>query len=117
MASSAARNTVRRNLSRPGRPAVVIGDLDRLRGPVRGQVELPLRIFWQPDRTFDLDVRWQLCEAYESVLREAVTERELAEWLDRDTLIQLWSQLTLPRGVRIAWETRHPRLRPASVAA
>jgi len=96
---------------------VVIDDLADLHGPGSGRVELPHRIFWQPDRGFNLDVDWQLCEAYEAVLREAVTQRELADWLDRDTLARLWPRLTLPRPVRAAWEQRHPRLRPVHTAA
>ncbi len=117
MTGTIVRQAARGYHSRPGRPAVVIADLDRLAGPVGGRIELPHRIFWQPDRGFDLDVPWQLREAYEAVLREAVSQQELADWLDRDTLVRWWPQLTLPRGVRTAWEARHPRLRPAAAAA
>ena len=96
---------------------VIIDNLNDLHGPRHGRAELPHRIFWQPDRTFDLDVEWQLYEAYEAVLREAVTQQELADWLDRDTLTRVWPRLTLPRPVRTAWEQRHPRLRPVRAAA
>jgi hypothetical protein len=54
---------------------------------------------------------------YETVLREATTADELRTWLDRDTLIRLWPELFLPRGVRSAWEERHPSLRARSRAA
>jgi hypothetical protein len=117
MTGTTVKQAARGYHSRPGRPAVVIDDLDRLGGPGGGRIELPHRIFWQPDRNFNLDVPWQLCEAYEAVLREAVSQQELADWLDRDTLVRLWPHLTLPRGVRAAWETRHPRLRPVHAAA
>jgi hypothetical protein len=90
---------------------VVAADLAQLRGPVRGVVELPNRLFWQPDRRVDLDngalLRWM----YETVLREAVSGAELRTWLDGSTLRELWSDLHVPAGVRTAWEARHPSLR------
>jgi hypothetical protein len=103
---------------RPGRPALVIASLDDLSGPARGTVELPLWLFWsRPDRTFDLSDtelrRW----LYEIVLREAGRAEDLAAYLDRDSLIALWPGLYLPRGVRQAWEDRHPALRAAAASA
>ena len=103
--------------SRPGRRALVAADLDGLRGPVTGAVELPLRLFWSlPDHQFDLDDaetrRWY----YETVLREASRPDDLAAFLDGATLTRLWPELYLPKGVRRAWEERHPALR-AAVAA
>jgi hypothetical protein len=58
--------------ARPGRRAIVVADLASLRGPARGTVELPSRLFWSSaDRHFDLDSpsvkRW----LYQAVLREA----------------------------------------------
>jgi hypothetical protein len=103
--------------SRPGRRALVSADLDSLRGPVSGKVQLPLRLFWSlPDHQFDLDDpdprRWY----YETVLREASRPADLTAYLDGATLIRLWPELYLPKGVRRAWEERHPSLR-AAVAA
>ena len=102
---------------RPGRPTVVAPDLDALHGPTRGVVELPLRLFWQPDRHVDLDSGALLAWMYETVLREATTLDELTRWLDGPTLVRLWPDLFLPRGVRVAWERRHAVLRGHSVAA
>jgi hypothetical protein len=96
---------------RPGRPVVVVADLSRLRGPVAGVVELPHRLFWQPDRRVNLDNPAVLAWMYETVLREALTDRELCAWLDGETLVRLWEHLYLPRGVRAAWEERHASLR------
>ena len=98
--------------ARPGRPALVIDDLADLRGPVTGLVELPLRLFWSlPDHRFDLDEpdlrRWY----YETVLREATRPGDLAAYLDGETLVSLWPELYLPKGVRRAWEEHHPALR------
>jgi len=104
--------------SRPGRSAVVAVSLSDLRGPAEGTVELPLRLFWSsPDRTFDLSVPFMLKSMYEIVLGEASRPEDLATYLEGDTLIALWPQLYLPKGVRRAWEDRHPVLRPAAVTA
>jgi hypothetical protein len=109
---------VARYQSRPGRRAVVAASLTDLRGPVEGQVELPLWLFWSaPGHSFDLadpDVlRW----LYQTVLREAGSAEDLAAYLDGDTLITLWPDLFLPKGVRQAWEDQHPALRAAAAAA
>jgi DNA invertase Pin-like site-specific DNA recombinase len=100
--------------SRPGRRVLVIDNLADLRGPVTGAVELPMRLFWSlPDHHFDLDDpdmrRWY----YQTVLREASRSADLAAYLDAATLAGLWPELYLPKGVRRAWEERHPRLRAA----
>jgi len=111
------RPQARRYEARPGRSAVVAARLSDLRGPAEGQVTLPLRMFWGPDPTFDLSVKAIREWMYATVLREAVSPDELAEFLDGDTLVALWPDLYLPRGVRRAWEERHPRLREAAAVA
>jgi DNA invertase Pin-like site-specific DNA recombinase len=98
--------------ARPGRRVLVIDDLADLRGPAAGTVALPLRLFWSlPDHRFDLDDpemrRWY----YETVLREASRPADLTTYLDRDTLIRIWPDLYIPRGVRRAWQDQHPALR------
>jgi DNA invertase Pin-like site-specific DNA recombinase len=97
---------------RPGRRALVIDDLADLHGPVAGNVELPLRLFWSlPGHHFDLGVpdmrRWY----YQTVLREASRAPDLTDYLDAATLVSLWPQLDLPKGVRRAWEDAHESLR------
>jgi hypothetical protein len=105
------------DLARPGRRALVAADLGGLHGPVAGQVRLPLRLFWSlPDHQFDLDDADTLRWYYETVLREASRPGDLADYLDGATLVRLWPDLYLPKGVRRAWEERHPSLR-AAVAA
>lgn len=89
---------------------MVVADLGELHGPTRGTVELPHRLFWQPNRRVNLDNPALLSWMYETVLCEAVSMRELQAWLDGPTLIRLWPRLFLPRGVRQAWEDRHPVL-------
>ena len=84
--------------------------LSKLKGPVTGPVELPLRLFWYPDRTFDLDAPGMLAWMYQTVLREATRPEDLTAFLDGATLVALWPGLFLPRGVRVAWEAQHPAL-------
>jgi hypothetical protein len=103
--------------ARPGRSAVVAPDLSELTGPTSGMVELPLRLFWQPNRRINLDTPGILPWMYETVLRESASVDELRTWLDGPTLIRLWPTLFVPRGVRQAWEKRHPVLRAARPAA
>jgi hypothetical protein len=102
------------HLARPHRPVLVAGTLDELRGPTRGRVELPLRLWWNPERTFDLDQPTMLAWMYENVLREAIRVDELRTYLNGPLLARLWPGLNLPRPVRLAWEARHPRLRHAA---
>ncbi|MFC0004067.1 hypothetical protein [Micromonospora siamensis] len=103
--------------ARPGRRAVVVLDLGELRGPVSGVVELPHRLFWQPERRVDLDSPGLLPWMYETVLTEAVDPDELRDWLHGPTLTALWPDLYLPRGVRRAWEEHHAVLRARNIAA
>ena len=77
-------------------------------------MELPHRLFWQPDRRVDLGNPAVLTWMYETVLREAVTDKELCDSLDGETLQALWDDLFLPAHVRGAWEQRHPGLRRRS---
>jgi hypothetical protein len=108
---------VSRHQSRPGRRALVIADLADLRGPDQGTVELPIWLFWHPNRAFDLSDpairRW----AYQIVLREASRPEDLTTYLNRDILAALWPDLCLPKGVRRAWEEQHPSLTARSAAA
>jgi len=108
-----------RHQARPGRRAIVVTDLASLRGPVRGTVELPLRLFWSgPDRSFDLDQGSMRHWLYQAVLCEASRPDDLAGFLNRDLLISMWPDLRLPAGVRQAWEEIHPvlRARPARIS-
>jgi hypothetical protein len=104
--------------SRPGRHDRLAASLEDLRGPVTGTVTLPLWLFWScPGHTFDLDDRDMRRWLYETVLREASRPEDLTAYLDNDALIALWPDLYLPKGVRQAWEDRHPVLRSVTAAA
>ena len=45
------------------------------------------------------------------MLREASRLGDLTGYLDRDTLIAVWPELHLPKGVQQAWQEHHPQLR------
>ena len=53
---------------------------------------------------------------YQVVLGEAICADELTAYLNRDTLLAVWRDLFLPKGVRRAWEDMHPALRAAAPA-
>jgi hypothetical protein len=104
-----------RHLPRSGHEVVVAACLEDLQGPIHGRVELPIWLFWHPDRTFDLDEPGMLTWMCQIVLREAGSAADLA-YLNGDLLITLWPELYLPKGVRQAWEEQHPLLRGAVAA-
>jgi DNA invertase Pin-like site-specific DNA recombinase len=98
--------------ARPGRRVLVIDDLADLRGPATGTVELPLQLFWSlPDHRFDLDDRDMRLWYYQTVLREASRPADITTHLDGGTLVSIWPDLYLPKGVRRGWEEQHPALR------
>jgi DNA invertase Pin-like site-specific DNA recombinase len=104
--------------ARPGRRVIVVTDLASLRGPAHGPVTLPLRLYWSPPgRVFDLDDPYMLRSMYQTVLGEAARPEDLTSFLDRGTLITVWPDLHLPKGVRQAWEEHHPVLRSAAASA
>jgi hypothetical protein len=103
--------------ARPGRRAVVAADLADLTGPASGKVVLPDRLFWSPPgRPWNLDYPDVAREMYAIVLNEAIRAEELAEYLNAGLLAAFWPRLFLPRGVRRAWEERHPSLRATAAA-
>lgn len=107
-----------RHQARPGRRTIVVTDLASLCGPVSGTVTLPLRLFWSPaGQPFDLDKPFMLRLMYETVLQEAVSPQELTAYLNGDKLVEVWRDLFVPKGVRQAWEERHPALRAVAAVA
>jgi DNA invertase Pin-like site-specific DNA recombinase len=104
--------------ARPGRRVIVVTDLASLHGPAHGTVTLPLRLYWSPPgRVFDLDDLYLLRSMYQTVLGEAARPEDLTSHLDGNTLITVWPELHLPKGVRRAWEEHHPVLRAATASA
>jgi hypothetical protein len=71
---------------------------------IRGEVILPLHIWWsESDRSFDLDDRQQLIRAYGLVLAEG-TEADVLRFIDPVVLLSIWNELLIPRHVQRAWE-------------
>ena len=113
--------TARRQVPAPPRhvrPVIVPGSLDDLKGPKSGVVELPVTLFWSlPDRRFDLGSRCQAIDMYLAVLDAACDPGDLATYLNRELLVELWPDLHLTRMTRRPWETRFDALRPGAAAA
>jgi hypothetical protein len=107
------------NIAKPGDtyesmiPYVVPDSLDDLTGPTTGTIELPVSIDWGPDRTYDLgdpDARLWL---YTRTIREASSTDQLAQFLNRDLLIELWPKMRLPRRCVEMWHAKFPVLAEA----
>jgi len=88
----------------------VVDDLDDLRGPESGVLEVPLAIHWGPGRRFNLDDSARRLTAYQTILREATTGAQLSQLLSRRLLIESWRELRLPPRLRAGWEQAHPEL-------
>lgn len=68
-------------------------------------VELPLHLNWSDrGRHYDLRDRRQRARVYEIVLREGGPDDILA-FVDGALLVDLWSELVLPRAVRTSWHS------------
>ncbi|MQY22629.1 hypothetical protein [Nocardia macrotermitis] len=98
------------------RPYAVVDGLAELAGPQHGVIELPLRMDWSQQRSYDLDRDGDRRLLYETVLNEALRPDDLRELLNGELLLRLWSRLWLPRRIRELWETRFPQLFTARVA-
>ena len=88
-----------------GRPAFVADRLWRL--PLTdafATVVLSLALYWsKPGSTFALADRHQRSRCYEITLREG-TPADLQRYVDGALLIDLWSDLVIPRKLRAAWQ-------------
>jgi hypothetical protein len=98
------------------RPYALPGTLGELIGPVRGEVTLPRALAWGLRRTFDVGDFDQRRLLYEIVVQEANSATDLAEYLNRGLLAELWLRLTLPQRCRRAWEARFSELVGRAVA-
>jgi hypothetical protein len=95
--------------ARPGwiRDVELPRSLDELRGPTRGVVRLPLRLYWSGPEPGS--VEWNVADdqrrgrLYEVVLREGSLD-DVRALVDGATLVRMWDELYLPPHVRRAWE-------------
>ncbi|SNY28164.1 hypothetical protein [Paractinoplanes atraurantiacus] len=93
------------------KPVVVPERLDSLTGPTTGIVVLPRHLKWSGNSRYDLDQPGRIADLYRTVLNEAATSDDLSRYLDRATLLDLWSSMWLPVALRGKWEDRFPELR------
>jgi len=84
--------------------------LDELRGPTSGRVQTTGSISTAPNPVYNLDNPASLRSLYSAALHDG-TAAEQARFLDKDTLIRLWPELTLPYQCRDAWEAHFPILK------
>lgn len=98
------------------KPYAIVDDLNQLRGPAGGVVELSHSVLWSPgDPSVDLDEPGGRGLAYRAVLAEGTVE-DLVQILNRDQLIAVWPELLLPHRVREMWETRFVELQSTTPA-
>jgi len=94
-----------------------MADLDQLRGPVSGTVELPLWLFWSGAGAeagrFRVDIPIEQRVLYVTVLREAGSSADLSDFVSGNLLVASWPGVSvrLPKTVRAAWEQQHVSLR------
>jgi hypothetical protein len=99
------------------KPYAIVDDLDQLRGPAGGVVELSHSVLWAPAGSgVDLDEPKGTALAYQAVLAEGSVE-DLLEVLCRDRLIAVWPDLMLDQRVRGMWESRFPELQRSTGAS
>lgn len=65
-------------------------------------VTLPLHLKWSGPRAYDLSDPGALRVFYETVLSEG-TARDIAAYIDPDTLLRIWDELVLPEHTEGAW--------------
>lgn len=93
------------------RPVFVVDDLRDLHGPSAGVVTLPLHLDWSEAASYDLSRPNRVRTLYATILREAMSEDDLANYVNADVLAAVWTDLNLPAFVRAVWEEAHPELR------
>jgi hypothetical protein len=52
---------------------------------------------------------------YQVVLREALNDSDVAQFVEAETLRRLWPHLVIPERVRAAWERAVPELLPSEL--
>lgn len=103
----------RRVFFRDVKPYDAPDNLDDLRGPAGGVVELSHSVLWAPGGgRVDLDEPGGTAMAYQAVLAEGTSDDQV-RILNRDRLVSVWPDLMLPRRVRELWESRFPELHRA----
>ena len=89
------------------KPYFAPGSLLSLNGPDSGVIKLPITIYWGPNRWFSLTRRSSLHQVYQMVLQEGSIE-DINKYLDRNILLSIWSELSLPSRLCELWELKVP---------
>ncbi|CAN5319582.1 hypothetical protein BH09ACT6_BH09ACT6_02920 [soil metagenome] len=87
--------------------------LDELRGPATGTVQLPPWVYWGPNPIVDLGTEWGVIKVYQATIQEG-SAADQVQLLNRDVLISIWTELRMPPRVRQLWESRFPELTAAA---
>lgn len=100
----------RRVRFRDVRPYEIVDSLDELEGPAAGTVALPVDVYWSGLRdTFDVGDARQRRVVYQAALSNGRRE-QIAEFVNRDLLVQTWPLLALDARVVELWAGRFPEL-------
>ena len=83
--------------------------LDDLHGPLTGTITVPPRIDTSLNPMYDLEDLSQRFWFYIRVVRDEMPD-EQSQWLDRSTLLDLWTDMILPIECRQVWENKFPEL-------
>lgn len=70
-----------------------------------------------PSRHFDLAAKQRLRSMIRIVVRETRSQEDLADYIDRDSFVQLWPALGVLDAIADAWEMKFPELRRTSSGA
>lgn len=92
------------------RPRFVAESLDNLHAVLPEKVKLPLMLYWGPQKEFYPSKFADLHSIYRAVILEG-QEKDFREWLDKDTLIEIWPKLGFPEQIAEPWESRFPELK------
>ncbi|MCD4556954.1 transcriptional regulator [Schaalia sp. lx-100] len=90
-------------------PLAVPQRLEDLRGPENGWLDLPITVFWAPNRHFPINSDSQRIEAYKNIL-ERGTRQDICAFINAAHLRRLWPELHPSPRVKRLWETRFPEL-------
>jgi hypothetical protein len=94
----------------PGDPRS--SDLNALRGPTAGRIQLPIDLDASARATYDLSNPRRRDRMYAIVIIEGGSNDDFAAWLDRDALIEAWPARPSSTGPRrVGGATSRPRCR------
>ncbi|WP_165217301.1 hypothetical protein [Schaalia sp. ZJ1691] len=83
--------------------------LSDLGGPESGYLDMPLTVYWGPDRHYPIHSDALRLSAYQEVLGNA-NVNQLCQLINEKNLRRLWKDLVLPTRLRKQWETKFPEL-------